>query len=120
MKTRYEKVCDKIDDNIKAGKSDLECSYGYCKALLEGMEAVEKVKDKQMTVEFNGTVEKLAPFYDRNDAARLLGALEALGLIKFKEEKKPLFKNDDIRLNWDEQQNAYVVYHRGKDTWFAK
>jgi hypothetical protein len=105
----HKQILKLIDDNIKAGKSDLECSYGYCKALLEGMEAVEKeTKDKQMTVEFNGTREEAIeiarkignskPWYEDQ-----ISTLEALGLIKFKEKSNPATLFCNIALDYVNQ-----------------
>lgn len=54
-------------------------------------------KEKKMTRDFNTIVENLAMFYNRNDAACLLGALEALGLIKF-DEPSPI-ERETIKLS---------------------
>lgn len=79
--------------------------------------------EKQMPVEFNGTKEEAIKNCCHGLAypQAFTQALEALGLIKFKEkEKKYLFKNDDITLEWCDQENAYRLYHRGVAHWLAK
>lgn len=46
-------------------------------------------------VEFKNTIEQLGKFYNRNDAACFLSAIEALGLIKFDEPVRKIFTRSE-------------------------
>lgn len=82
--TREERVTFEQLENVRLNKSELECSRGYCEALVDGEMAIEEAMSKLMTRAEAIDKAWRSTTNPKLVAEGIVDALEALGLIKFK------------------------------------